>query len=743
MRRYMFIAKRKFDMSPTLCRKLLGLFSGLILCLLLAACGGGGGSGSDTTSAGGSTGGSTGGGTTGGGTTGGGTTSTPGGTISFVAGDTVMYRAALPGLAYANGNVYVADSFDHTIRQITPAGVVTAFAGTAGVAGSADGTGPAASFNNPTALAADAAGNIYVLDYGNLTIRKITPAAVVTTLAGTASVSGRADGTGQAAAFCNPGTMASDAGGTLYVVETQTQTCPSASASAKLTPRNRVGVSPPPQYSIVLRKVSPAGVVTTLPSTGAMTYGAVGIAVDPLSNVFIATTIGLQEISPSGAVTSITLQSPISANAMAADGNGNLYATTSSGTVYKIAPGGGTSPATVSLLADASSGQVSGLTALTGVSSPDPLGDLVGIALDAAGDVFVADTTNDTVNEISPAGAIAILAGTTGVIGHVDGTGTAAQFNFNFDVSTDLSPVSIALDGNGNLFVGNQTNSGGSIARIAPNGGTTFLSGIPRGCSVDQSQGGSVPANVTTELCVPIGIAVDAEGDLFVTNSNANIVEYAANGMAMEIAGTPMELFQTGGPLYAPGPVLLDPSGNLYVGDSGRVLKITQSGTIIVLAGTVSGGPPYGHADGVGTAAQFSIVNGIALDSAGNLYVTDTDNQTIRKIAPDTTVTTIAGMPGVAGTADGTGSAARFNNPWGLAIDAQGNLYIADSGNNTIRKMTPAGVVTTVAGVAGQQGNVLGNLPGGLDTPKALVLFDQQTLAVTTPNAVLKISFSN
>jgi sugar lactone lactonase YvrE len=146
----------------------------------------------------------------------------------------------------------------------------------------------------------------------------------------------------------------------------------------------------------------------------------------------------------------------------------------------------------------------------------------------------------------------------------------------------------------------------------------------------------------------------------------------------------------------------VDSAGNIFVadGDANSVRKVTPTGVVTTVAGSTAGAA----LDGVGTAARFQSPAAIAIDAADNLYVADTGNSTIRRITPAGVVTTLAGSARLAGAADGTGSTARFNEPRGVAVDATGIVYVADSGNGTIRKVTQAGVVTTLAGFAGTFG---------------------------------------
>jgi hypothetical protein len=154
--------------------------------------------------------------------------------------------------------------------------------------------------------------------------------------------------------------------------------------------------------------------------------------------------------------------------------------------------------------------------------------------------------------------------------------------------------------------------------------------------------------------------------------------------------------------------VAVDSSGTVYVSDTGNhaIRKITSAGVVTTLAGLVG---TFGTNDGVGGAARFHSPTGVAVDGSNYVYVADNGNSCIRKVAPDGTVTTLAGTAGSPGSNDGTNSTAQFTNPFGIAVDSASNLYVGDSGNQTIRKITPDGVVTTIAGLAGTTGNADGS----------------------------------
>ena len=534
------------------------------------------------------------------------------------------------------GNLFVADTSNQILRKITPAGVVTTFAGVAGITGTNDGPGTEARFNNPQAVAVDGTGNIYVADYGNHTIRKVTPGGVVTTLAGTPGVAGTNNGTGTAARFNYPFGLAVSTNGTVYVADT---------------------------YNHVIRQITSAGVVTTFAgkmstpgnangtSTAARFYYPVGVAIGSGGTLYVA------DYS-----------------------NSLIRKVTSKGVVSTLAGSAG------------SSGNANGTGAAARFSRP------YDVAVDLkSGAVYVADLGNQLIRKITSAGVVTTLAGRAVSSGSANGTGGVARFNF---------PSGTAVDGSGNVYVSDYANQ--LVRKIARTGAVTTLAGVAGVTGTNNGTG------TAARFKGPAGVAVDGSGNVYVADyQNHGIRRITPARVVTTLAGR----LGTGGTnngagtaarLNNPIGVAVDASGSVYVADSGNhaIRKITPAGVVTTLAGLAG---TSGTSDGVGTAARFNYPQGVAVDGSNYVYVADAGNGCVRKVAPDGTVTTLAGLAGNAGSDDGTNSTARFNGPLGIAVDSAGNLYVGDTGNQGIRKVTPEGVVTTLGGLAGVSGSTDGS----------------------------------
>jgi len=449
----------------------------------------------------------------------------------------------------------------------------------------------AAQFDWMGGIAVDNADNVYVTQPSQGTIRKITSTGMVSTLAGTVGTTGNVDAPGAAARFSFPWGLAIDGSGHLYVADFNNNS---------------------------IRKISPTGIVTTVSATvGSPQY----IAADDVGKVY-KINLGSSRISETGA----------------------------------------------------------------------RLDSIAGIAVDKSGNVFLADSNDHTIHRVSPSGTMSLLAGSSGVEGNTDGLGSAARFR---------NPQGLATDSDGNVYVADSGNN--MIRKISPSGSVSTLAGATYWPLVGMADG----AGTVAQFRNPTSVATDSVGNIYVADSgNFTVRKISPGGQVTTLAGTAHVMGTKDGTtasiqLHRLKGVTAGSNGNLYVADGGdhTVRQVTPSGLVSTLAGT-SG--RIGSNDGIGATASFNGLTGTAADQDGNVYVADAGNHTVRKIDPSGIVTTLAGKAGLNGTADGTGESARFRKLAGLATDSAGNVYVADlpdwgdTGGFAIRRITTQGVVSTV-----------------------------------------------
>lgn len=530
------------------------------------------------------------------------------------------------GIAFANGALFVADSGNRIIRRIGLDGVVSTFVGTAFAVGSADGTGPAARFNHPCGLAAEAQGNLYVADTDNHTIRKITPAGVVTTLAGVAGSPGTTDGPATTARFRYPYGLACDIDGTLYIADT---------------------------YNHTIRVLSPGGTVSTL-------AGSPGFP-------------GASNAQGSAARFSYPMSLMLAPDHTVLVADNNNYC------VRAVTPAGVVSTWAGRLNVEGSrDGDVLATARFFGP---------MGVVATADGGVAVTDEFNHSVRKINAAhDTMTSLAGTLGNFMGVDGVGNAARFNF---------PNGVALHPSGDVYVADSR--GNTIRRVTPDRAAIRYVGNNAGAYLD----GPV---ATASVNYPFGLVVQPDRTIYFCEQQYHTVRKVdASGIVSTLAGTPQLAGSTDGAggdarFNFPSGIALAPDGTLYVADSSNhTIRRIAAGTNAVTTFAGLAHTP-GSADGSGSGARFRSPQGLTTDAAGNLYVADSGNNTIRKITPAGVVTTVAGVPGPEGDGDGAASSAQFAAPWAVAVDAKGRIFVADYDNHEIR-LIANGVVSTIGGV--------------------------------------------
>ncbi|MCL5097141.1 MAG: hypothetical protein M1608_06375 [Candidatus Omnitrophica bacterium] len=299
-----------------------------------------------------------------------------------------------------------------------------------------------------------------------------------------------------------------------------------------------------------------------------------------------------------------------------------------------------------------------------------------GVAVDGAGNIYVADTYNHTIRKITQDGAVTTLAGLAGKAGSADGVGSAARF---------YEPEGVDVDGAGSVYVADAWNH--TIRKITPDGTVSTLAGLAG------KAGSADGIGSAARFYFPVGVAVDSANNVYVGDSdNSTIRRITPDGVVSTLAGQAGALGLADGTGSAarfrwPQGVAVDSAGNVYVADdyNNAIRRITPGGLVTTLARGV-----------------FDWPEDVAVDWRGNIYVAAEDSDVIQKMTPNGFVTTIGGLAGHQGSADGTGSAARFDFAVGVAVDAAGNLYVVDNDNCTIRK----GVQTLSGGFCWQSAQV-------------------------------------
>jgi sugar lactone lactonase YvrE len=685
------------------------------------------------------------------------------GSLSATSGDSVTYVPPPVGTIGAPTTVTVTATIGTVSKSIVitvnpaAAGIYLA-AGSQNGFGSVDGTGSAARvsflWTESYSMPVDVAGNAYFSDATNGTIRRMTPQGVVSTHAGVPLAGTSVDGPGASASFVSPDGMAIDGSGNLYVIDDG-----------------------------LVRKITPDGVVSTVLVS---TVELLAIAVDAPGNIYITSYGGVYRVLPGGTLGLIAGRSGTAyadgtgpaagfnrPYAVVVDSSGNLIvADTENHAIRQVTQAG-----VVTTLAgqQGQSGSTDGPGASATFMRPD------GIAIDRSGRIVVSDSGNQTLRVLTRSGAqvdVATLAGQADNSHNMlasgrDGSGTAARF---------MLPRGLGVDLDGNVLVAD----GSAIRKVTPAGAVTTAAGVLM--NVTPADGTGSAAGFGWNFSGGT-LWSDAAGNVIYTDELASAVRrIAPSGAVTTIAGsigTAGHADGSAGAARFTGPrgAVGDATGNLYVADNRNyvIRKIAPDGTVSTLAGTAG---VRGTADGTGTAARFSTLSGMAIDAAGdmyvlefrntgqairkvtpagvvttvkqlqagyaealaidgagNLYYPDFDKSVIWKLAPDGTETVLAGVPDAIGTADGTGANARFRYPNGLTIDPAGNLYVIEPFVGTIRKITPAGVVTTVAGVAGRYGPLgpSAPLPGLVPAGWVIRYIGNNTLAVMADGGLYKI----
>lgn len=670
------------------------------------------------------------------------------------APSTARLSARLGGMAVTSaGEVIIVDRGNNQIRKLSADhGQVSTLAGSGGWVANvpsnhADGNGSAARFYRPMGAAVDAAGNTYVADTDNHLVRKISTAGTVTTLAGKAGVCGNQDGIGNSATLCSPTSIAVDKAGNVYVSEIKQSA-------------TQIIANP-------IRKIAPTGEVTTITSKASQYPTLVffsGPAIETYRPVHLATDSGdvLHAADPNDHVIrryAANGQATVVSGVPAADNAGNADGSASAAKFSDLkAIAFDTAnrlfvldwyahPAIRQIGSDGSVRTIVRATTCAfggdgSGASPGTLCTADQMTITPDGRLLVSEygirnsaTQYAQLRSYTQQGASTAIVGIPSAEGANDGQGSSARF---------ATPGSIALNPAGTLYV---RDGGNRTIRTVQTDGLVRTLGKPDGhCAAITGQGDAVLSSSTAPL------ATDGAGNLYTFNG-ARIFK-TTNCQAVLLADLApwLDKVPTAFLGVASG-ITADTTGNVYVASlKGAIFKIDTKGEVTLFAGSVG---TVGHVDGQGAAAQFSALGNMTTDAAGNVYVidglyhdTNKVGPTIRKITPSGLVSTLAGSPTAApGYADGAAAAARFTVHLGmsrsgltssLAVDSKGNVYVTDPFNSVVRKIGTDGQVSTPVGQAWKYGFAEGDLPGIINRPTGIAVRDTM-MYLSVPNAVVQV----
>ena len=573
------------------------------------------------------------------------------------------------------GNVYISETGTHTIRKIDHTGTITLYAGT-GVSGYGGDGGPATSamLAKPMGLATDNAGNLYVADLTNNRIRKVSTAGTITSIAGTGAPSFSGDGFSAALAdLYKPISIAIDGSGNLFFIDQGNQR---------------------------VRKIDNAGIISTIagnggtgtaldgiPATAATFTNPTGICIDGSGAVYVADDLfKIRYIDGSGLIQTFAGGGILPLDGIDADSASLFYP---SGISFNRLGNLGIAMSADKRVRLVNTAHI--INTIAGNNTNCIAGDggqatdaqtiyCMGVAVDLHGNMYVSDAANSVIRKISNTGIISTYAG-TGSPGY--------SGDHNLAISAKLfQPKGLAVDTAGNLFVADYGNR--RVRKISTFGIITTVAG-------DGSISTPVNEVPATTTCVPnpTNVHVDAHGNLYICDRGVNALRMVDNsGIIHNLAGCYLASFSgDGGPATAscvnvPTGVCTDAVGNIYFGDvnNARIRVIDPSGTINTFAGTGTAG--YSGDGGPATAAELNEPSDLTAGPDGSIYFTDIQNNVVRKIAPDHTISTVVGniLAGFSGDG-GPASAAQLSQPMGLSFDPWGNYYIADWQNNRIRKV--------------------------------------------------------